>query len=113
MAKNSAEKYITVIYSERDFELEDVVYSFKDGYYHVKVNSPSSIDTHFEVSMSWNKVVYDSYEDDVLSGWNTYERIDYEYSKMVDRVFSSPVFQLESEIDYGTIKLIFNHATSE
>jgi|SRR5690625_295425 len=113
MAKNSAEKYITDIYSERDFEIEDVVYSFKDGYYHVKVNSPSSIDTHFEVSMSWNKVVYDSYEDDVLSGWNTYERIDYDYSKMVDRVFTSPDFPLESEIDFGSIKLIVDDATFE
>lgn len=113
MAKNSAEKYITDTYSGRDFEIEDVFYSFKDGFYHVEIKSPSSIDTHFTVAVNWRKVVYDSYEDEVLSGWNTYERIDNEYMQMVERIFSSSDFPLVSDINFGTFELIDEESTLE
>ena len=106
IAKSSAEKYIVDTYSGRDFVIDDVFYNFKDGYYHVEVKSPSSIDTHFTVSVFSNKVAFDSYENEVLSGWNTYERINLDYMQMVERVFSSPNFPLVSEIDFGTIHLI-------
>ncbi len=106
IAKSSAEKYIVDTYSGRDFVIDDVFYNFKDGYYHVEVKSPSSIDTHFTVSVFSNKVAFNSYENEVLSGWNTYERIDHDYMQMVEHVFSSPNFPLVSEIDFGTIHLI-------
>lgn len=105
MAKNAAENYIAEQYADRDFIIEDVFYNFKDGYYHANVASPSSIDTYFSIYVSGNKVNDDTYENDVLSGWNTYERIDREYRDMVDKVFLAENFPLISHIDFGTIEL--------
>src|SRR5699024_3807083 len=87
IAKTAAENYITEQYADQDFVINDVFYNFKDGYYHADVTSPSSIDTHFSIYISGSKVSDDSYENDVLSGRNTYERIDREYRDMVDVVF--------------------------
>lgn len=110
LAKNSAENYISENDSERDFVIDNVFYNFKDGYYHAKIKSTSSIDTYFTLSFSKNKLMYNSYEDDVLSGWNTYQRINSEYSEMVERVFRSANFPLVSNIDYGMIELLDSNA---
>ena len=45
IATNKAEKILEDKYSDKDFEIEKIVYSFKDGYYHVFIKSPSSIDS--------------------------------------------------------------------
>lgn len=105
IAKNTANKYVAEHYANRDFVVDNVFYNFKDGYYHAEVVSPSSIDTHFSVSVYLNKVAGDSYEDYVLSGWNTYERIDEQYRNMVEDVFSSENFPLRSDIDFGSIEM--------
>jgi len=110
VAKNSAQKYLEETYSEEDFIIEDIFYNFKDGAYNVKVISPSSIDSHFYLTIPFKKVVRDSYEDDVLSGWNTYQRIDEEYRKTVESVFSAEDFPIESDIDFGTIELLDENA---
>ena len=110
VAKNSAQKYLEETYSEEDFIIEDIFYNFKDGAYNVKVISPSSIDSHFYLTIPFKKVVRDSYEDDVLSGWNTYQRIDEEYRKTVESVFSAEDFPIESDIDFGTIELLEENA---
>lgn len=110
VAKNSGQKYIDDTYIDEDFIIEDVFYNFKDGAYNVKVISPSSIDSHFYLTIPFKKVVRDSYEDDVLSGWNTYQRIDEEYRKTVENVFSTEEFPIESEIDFGTIELLDENA---
>ena len=49
LAKSTAEKHMKETYGNTDYELGEVVYSFKDGYYHAHVSSPSSIDTNFEL----------------------------------------------------------------
>src|SRR5690625_1968188 len=110
VAKNSAQKYLEETYSEEDFIIEDIFYNFKDGAYNVKVISPSSIDSHFYLTIPFKKIVRDSYEDDVLSGWNTYQRIDEEYRKTVESVFSAEDFPIESDIDFGTIELLDENA---
>ncbi len=110
IAKSSAEKYLEKNYHEEDFVIEDVFYNFKDGAYNVNIMSPSSIDSHFSLTIPFNKVVRDSYEDDVLSGWNTYRRIDEEYRKMVEKVLSAEDFPLASDIDFGTIEIFDKNA---
>lgn len=105
MAKKVAENYIAEQYADRNFIIEDVFYNFKDGYYHVNVASPSSIDTYFLISVNGKKVHDDSYESDVLSGWNTYDRIDREYRELVEKVFLTEDFPLVSDIDFGMIEL--------
>src|SRR5699024_847622 len=106
VAKKKVEEYITGTYREDDLVVEDVYYNFKTGDYEAQVKSPSSIDTHFTISVHWNKVTFDSYELDVLSGWNTYERIDRAYMDMVDERFDASSFPLESDINFGTIPLL-------
>ena len=49
LAKNSAEKHIEEAYSDKDFYIEQVFYSFKDGFYHITVSSPSSPDSSFNI----------------------------------------------------------------
>lgn len=105
LAQNAAEQYIAEQYNDRDFQIETVKYDFKGSNYKVRVVSPSSQDTHFSVSVSMTgKIGYDSYES-VLNGWNTYQRIEQEYRKLVDTLLDSENFSIESDIAYGSIKI--------
>lgn len=104
LANKAAEKYITKNYSDLDLELEKAFYSFKDGRYHVNATSTSSIDTHFTLSYSWaGKLEYDDYEDLVLSKWNTFQRIDSEYRKLVDAKFENKMDLDERDFMYGEL----------
>jgi len=105
-AEHTAEKYIQEMYPQTNYQITEVFYNFKDGYYHAQIESETSIDTHFTVAIQTNKVVYDSYEDDVTSGWNTYQRIDQAYREKVEEVFDEPNFPIRSDIDFGTFELI-------
>lgn len=105
MAKKEAEKYIATQYSGTDYKIEDIFYNFKDGHYIANIVSPSSIDTHFELSVSAREVVVDSYEYNVPKGWNTYERIDQQYRDTVEKVFARDHFPMTPKISYGELIL--------
>ena len=106
LATGTAEKYIEEVYGDTDYELEDVSYSFKDGYYHAYVVSPSSLDTHFTLLINGFGVLrYDNYEYNVTNGWNTANRLDMEYRKAVDVIFDSKAFPYRTDISFG--ELIF------
>lgn len=113
MAKRTIHTHMENNYKAEDFIIEDLFYNFKDGYYHAEIISPSSIDTHFTISASSKEISYDGYEDEVLSGWNTYLRIDEEYRALVEEVFSSPDFPLVSDIDFGSIPLLDENAYND
>jgi len=81
-------------------------YSVKTGKYHVLIKSPISIDTHFGISISLMGDIYsDSYEEKVLSKWNTYSRIDREYMDIVRTIFDSDDFIYESDMGFGNLIL--------
>ena len=102
VATNTAEKHLEEAYADRDFELERVSYSFKDGYYHAYLYSPSSIDSEFTLVINmWGRLQYDTYEDRVLSGWNTADRIGRDYRAAVDKVLDSQAFPYNEHIGYG------------
>ena len=102
MATNTAEKHIEVNYADKDFEIERVTFSFKDGYYHAFIYSPSSIDSDFTILVDmWGKLRYDTYEDRVLSGGNTADRISRDYRAVVDKVLDSQAFPYNEHIGYG------------
>lgn len=104
LAQNTAEKYVKETYGNTDYELGDVTYSFKDGYYHASVSSPSSIDTHFTLMINgFGKLNYDNYDYYVTNGWNTASRIDTDYRKAVDTVFASRSFPYDAYISYGEL----------
>ena len=102
MATNTAEKHIEENYVDKDFEIERVTFSFKDGYYHAFIYSPSSIDSDFTILVDmWGKLRYDTYEDRVLSGGNTADRISRDYRAVVDKVLDSQAFPYNEHIGYG------------
>ncbi len=107
LATNTAEKHLEEKYRDRDFEIEKVVYNFKDGYYHAFINSPSSIDSHFTllIDMRGNLGI-DNYEDSVLTGWNTANRLGNEYREKVDEILDSQSFPYAVDIGFGDIEFI-------
>ena len=105
VATNTAEKHLEETYVDKDFEIERVFYSFKDGYYHAFIYSPSSIDSDFTILIDmWGKMRYDTYEDRVLSGGNTADRIGRDYRETVDKVLDSQAFPYNAHIGYGDFK---------
>ncbi len=102
IAAKTAEKHLEKTYSNKDFEIERVFYSFKDGFYHAFISSPNSIDSSFVLIIDmWGNLRSDSYEDRVLSGWNTSSRIGNEYRNIVNAVLNSPSFPYNVHIGYG------------
>lgn len=107
VATNTAEKHLEDEYNEKDFEVERVTFSFKDGYYHAFIQSPSSIDSSFTVDIDmWGNLKYDHYEDRVLTGWNTADRIGRDYREKVDAILDSQTFPYNEHIGYGDIAFI-------
>ena len=107
LATNTAEKRLEEKYRDRDFEIEKVVYNLKDGNYHAFIKSPSSIDSHFTVLIDmWGNLKIDNYEDSVLTGWNTANRLGNEYRDKVDAILDSQSFPYVEDIGYGDIEFI-------
>ncbi|MBQ6601277.1 MAG: hypothetical protein IIX36_06505, partial [Clostridia bacterium] len=104
---NLKEASVQVKYADRDFYIDRVVYDFKGGDYNIFVLSPSSPDSSFSISASFDgKIRWDSYEDRVLSMSNTAERINREYRQALDNVFESTTFPYETFIAYGDIEFV-------
>lgn len=107
IATNTAEKHLEEKYSDRDFEIEKVIYNLKDGNYHAFIKSPSSIDSHFTVLIDmWGNLKIDNYEDSVLTGWNTANRLGNEYREKVDEILESQSFPYALDIGFGDIEFI-------
>lgn len=104
MAKITANEYIKENYSNMNLDSVKVNYSFKTGDYYVDVKSPTSIDTHFTLTISpFGKLEYDSYKHYVLNKFNTYMRIDSQYSEEVKSIFDNDKFPYKSDIAFGEI----------
>ena len=105
LATNTVKNRLAEVYGDKDYEIERVTYSFKDGCYHAFIVSPSSPDSDFSMSLNMRgKLRWDSYEDRVLSGENTAARINKEYRDATEKVFSSPAFPYYTHIEYGDIE---------
>ena len=104
LAKSSAHRHIESTYADKDFSVESVSYDFKSGCYNAFIESPSSPDSSFSLSISFGgKIYWDSYEDRVLNGYNTSERINNEYRKTVESVIESKSFPYATNIAFGDI----------
>jgi len=107
LATSTAQKRLAEVYADKDFEIERVTYSFKDGGYHAFIVSPCSPDSEFSMSLTMmGELRWDSYEDRVLSGENTSARINKEYRAAAEAVFTSPAFPYYSHIEFGDIEFI-------
>ena len=119
LATRTAQSHLITTYPGSDFYIEHIGYNFKFQDYYVKINSPSSIDTHFSLSITkGGKLLLDTYDSGVLKGFNTANRLNDEYRALVARVFSNlslPCdyhtnysrleFYLEDELQHRTISL--------
>ena len=115
LAKRTAEKRLEEVYGDTDFYLDSVNYSFKTGGYYAHIRSESSIDSSFSFRISMGgRLEWDDYENAVLSGWNTWQRLDREYREMTDKVFESAQFPFESDICFGSLdKMLPDNALDE
>lgn len=106
LATQSAKRYMEVNFKDTDFEIDSVSYDFKNTKYLAYVKSPSSIDSHFTITLGMDGKAYgDSYEDDVLSGWNTMRRVDDEYNSRVQKAFESKDFPYSLDFVIGDIEI--------
>lgn len=105
LATNTAKNHLAENYPNTDYYIEKVTYSFKDGYYHAMIKSPTSMDTEFYLRLTMlGALRQDTYED-VLDGTNTARRLEQEYRDLTDAVFTNPAFPYECHIDYGTLEI--------
>ncbi len=105
IAEKSLERYILENYSEKDYIIENMDYNFKFGGYIADMKSPTSIDSHFTIYITkTGDIEIDTYED-VIDGWNTYLRIDEEYSNIIEDAFTSNDFKLVNKMGYGGLEL--------
>lgn len=107
IAKSKAKDYLEEHYEVENLRIDRVVYNFKIDAYSADIVSDSSIDTHFSVYITkLGKVLGDSYDQEVVNGWNTYCRIDETYRDIVDSVIMNHNLNVNSDINFGTIKLL-------
>lgn len=108
LAQNTAQKYFQQTYSNTDYELGDVTYSFKDGFYYAPISSPSSIDTCFSLAIdSFGRLQHDYFSDYVTTGRNTISRLETDYRQAVEAVFQSESFPYDAHIAFGELVYVF------
>ncbi|WP_404354234.1 hypothetical protein [Exiguobacterium aurantiacum] len=92
-AMEAAQEYVNVTYPDLSLHVKDVMYlSLYDPKYYVTMASDASVDTEFLVRITRSgQVVDDSYEEDVASMHNTYQRISEAYEVAVQQAVA-PAF---------------------
>lgn len=95
LAQKNVKKYVEENYKNLNLEIGETNYNFKSSNYYTFVQSKDSIDTNFSIFSGINgKVIMDSYEDNVLSYWNTYIRLDEDYRNIVEPL-------IENNLEYN------------
>lgn len=101
LASKAAKAFLSDQFSDTDYEMERITYSFKDGRYHAFMVSPTSIDGDFSVCFSMmGEYCYDTY-DSVLDGWNTAQRLNSEYRKLTDTILNDPAIPYDNTQVYS------------
>ncbi|MBR6551907.1 MAG: DUF3139 domain-containing protein [Clostridia bacterium] len=104
LATKSANEYLEKNFSDKDFVIESVDYDFKTTEYYANITSPTSIDSHFSLSLDFKgKILLDTY-DNVTNGWNTAYRLDEDYRNAVKSVTESQSFPYNYHICYGEMQ---------
>ena len=107
LAVRAAERHIAENFPGEDFVLERVTYSFKDTKYHAFIVSPGSSDSSFSLTIDFfGNILYDYYENNVLTGWNTANRLMTEYREAVNKVLDNREFSCRRYAAYGELVFI-------
>ena len=101
LATRATKAFLSDRFSDADYQMERITYSFKDGWYHAFMTSPTSIDGDFSVSFTMlGEYCYDTY-DSVLDGFNTAQRLNSEYRKLTDTILNDPALPYDNSQDYS------------
>lgn len=104
LAAHAARRHLQAQYPGADLVLEDVSYSFKDGYYHAHVTDPGSRDGDFTLTLTMGgRLLYDGYDAQVRSGENTARRLNDAYRQLVDGVLADPAFPCTVRLGFGDL----------
>jgi len=107
LAKSAAQKHLEANYVDKDYCIERVMYDFKSTCYHAFIESPSSPDSSFSLTIGFDgSIKWDNYEERVKGRFNTSERINNEYREAVDKVFDSQTFPYNAHIAFGDIEFV-------
>lgn len=107
LAEKSAQEYLEANFSDTDYVIDEAFYDFKGSHYYVRVNSPSSADSYFNIIAGLDgKVAFDTYESSVFEKGNTADRIRKQYREAVDKIFENPEFNYSSDISFGEIAFV-------
>lgn len=100
----AARRHLQTQHPGADLVLEDVSYSFKDGYYHAQVTDPGSRDGDFTLTLSMGgRLLYDGYDAQVRSGENTARRLRNAYRQLVDGVLADLAFPCTVRLGFGDL----------
>ena len=107
LARSSAEKHISENYADTDYVVDRISYDFKSSCYHAFIESPSSPDSAFSLTIGFSgKIAWDNYSERVTGRFNTVERINKEYRAAVDKVVESTAFPYKTDIAFGDILFV-------
>ena len=111
LVTKNAKEYVEEKYAADGYAVEDVRYDFKTGSYYVDVRCPDSLDKYFTLYGGFDgKIDFDTYDSAVDKKWNTASRIDGDYRKAAEAIFSAENFPYSSDITFGV--LIFAESDS-
>lgn len=105
LAKKAANEYLEENFSDTDYYIEELGFSFKFSNYYAHVRSVTSMDTQFTLHIDMlGNVYFDTY-DSVTGGFVTARRVEQEYRELTNQIFESPSFPYPSDIGYGTLEI--------
>ena len=105
LAKKAANEYLEENFSDTDYYIEELGFSFKFSNYYAHVRSVTSMDTQFTLHIDMlGNVYFDTY-DSVTGGFVTARRVEQEYRELTKQIFENPWFPYPSDIGYGTLEI--------
>lgn len=108
LAERAAKEYLSENFPSLDVYMESITFDAKTANYDVNVKSSSCIDTYFIISTNMiGDVLFDTYQNDVLSGYNTYQRINRDYEALVDSVMKQATLPYTLRWCLGNLEIIY------
>lgn len=87
IVRRAAENYLSSAYPDQELCIDQITFDSKVGDYHAYITAPGSTDTHFIIGITTaGEIRFDRYESMVLEKNNTIDRLETEYSNLVDSV---------------------------
>src|SRR5699024_8988288 len=117
--KADIEEYFEAHYGDTDYVIDKMFNNFPISGYVAKISSPSSQDIRFELIHISKGDIEDTYEEDVLSGSNTLERVEDAYNQLVNKTIEEydvcdlvthhvmiAIYAHDEEIEYEIVQQI-------